>query len=51
MGESQAGVLKLWIYSGYGCGVITLHNVLTTPFGVLNAEKAIIIIGLSVMNG
>lgn len=48
MGKSQAGMLQLWIYSGYNCGAITLHNVLTTPFGVLNPEKAIIVIGLNV---
>lgn len=48
MGKSQADVLLLWMYSGYSCGVIALHNVLTTPFGVLNPEKAIIVIGTDV---
>lgn len=48
MGKSQAGTLQLWIYSGYNCGAITLHNVLTTPLWVLNPEKAIIVIGLNV---
>ncbi len=50
MGGSQAGMLQLWIHGGYNCGEITLHNVLTTPFGVLNPEKAIIVIGLNVMH-
>jgi len=51
MAESQAGTLRLWIYGGYNCGAITLHNVLTTPFGVLNPGKAIIVIGLNVKRG
>lgn len=51
MGESQVGVLRLWIYSGYSCGAITLHNALTTPFGGLNPEKAIIVIGPNVTHG
>lgn len=51
MGKSQTGVLQLWTYSGYSCGVIALHNVLTTPFGVLSPEKAIIVIGPNVTRG
>lgn len=50
MGKSQAGMHHLCIYSGYNCGVITIHNVLTTPFGGLNPEKAIIVKGLNVMH-